>query len=331
MMKTIAVFISIFMLITGTACAAGLNLPPAAGICVGRAVALAEKGKTGQAIDLLEKFNSKKTGKTGAIIMARGYDHYYIHFLLGNYYLMLARDDREHSGSDRYARAIEHFKDSLDRNHGFSPAWLNLAIALYETSMFAKAAEAFEKGYETSDHPEPVHLYYASVCRLQAGAARKAFDTFTRLMKDHPDKITLQWKETFVSILFRLKRFRQALPYIEELAVKSVGTAHRKWEKILLHQYMSLNMNQKALDYARTLAGSDPVCPEWWKALCHIYLDKNLYEKGLTSLIIYGYLAPMTREELRLEADLYRCLNIPDRASEIYRQIRTLESSSAKP
>ena len=68
MMKTIAVFISIFMLITGTACAAGLNLPPAAGICVGRAVALAEKGKTGQAIYLLEKFNSKKTGDRKSVV-----------------------------------------------------------------------------------------------------------------------------------------------------------------------------------------------------------------------------------------------------------------------
>ncbi len=332
-MRINALFIFIiFVVITGTAMAEGLKLPPGAGICAGRATALAEKGKIQQAIDLLEKFNSKKAGKTESMVLARGYNHYYIHFLLGNYYLMLARGDRDQKSNDsRYAEAIEHFKDCLDKNHEFSAAWLNLAMAFYEASMFAKAAKSFEKGYETSKSPEPVHLYYACVCRLQAGAVKKAFDTFTRLMKNHPDKIKLQWKETWVTILFGLKRFRQALPYIEELAAKSGRPADRKWKKILLYQYMNLNMNQKALDYAGSLVRSDPVCPEWWKALCHLYLDKNLYEKGLASLIIYGYLSPMTREELRLEADLYRCLNIPDKASEIYKKIENLQGSSAKP
>ena len=47
-------------------------------------------------------------------------------------------------------------------------------------------------------------------------------------------------------------------------------------------------------------------------------LGKNQFKQGLSALIIYGYLTPMTREELTLAADLYLSLEVPAKAACLY-------------
>ncbi|MBU1342266.1 MAG: hypothetical protein KKE44_00165 [Proteobacteria bacterium] len=200
--------------------------------------------------------------------------------------------------------------------------WINQAIAQYEKNDFAKAAISFEKGYDLSDIKNPDHLYYASICHFQANAPKKALAVFNKLIKAHPDKIPLSFEETLVNILFSLERYKDALPHLEQLAEKSGKDRQKKWQEILLYQYLSLDMNDKALVYADFLTKTDMLEPKWWKALCHIHLNNRNYKKGLTALIIYGYLTPLTKEELKLTADLYLTLGVPAKAEQMVEQIK---------
>ncbi|MCP4719000.1 MAG: tetratricopeptide repeat protein [Desulfobacteraceae bacterium] len=274
------------------------KLPLAAGICVTRAQALFQSGKVSHAISLLEEFKKKKLSN----------NHYYIHFLLGNYYLTLNQNQD----------AIHCYQTSVQKNPAFCAGWLNLAKSLYESGFFVKAAMAFEKGYETSQTPKPIHLYYAAICHFQADASNRALAVFELLIKAHPDKISLAWKESLVNILFSLERYSQALPTLEELASKTKDEKKKTWQEILLYQYLSLKMKKKALAFAGFLTRTDPLEPKWWKALCHIHLNNNRFKQGLSALVIYGYLTPMTQKELMLAADLYLALDVPAKAALLY-------------
>jgi predicted Zn-dependent protease len=77
-------------------------------------------------------------------------------------------------------------------------------------------------------------------------------------------------------------------------------------------------MKQKALAYARYLTRTHPEDPGWWKALAHVHLTDNRFEKALAAMLSYSYLTPLTREESRLVADLYLSCNIPLSAARQY-------------
>lgn len=275
------------------------KLPLAAGICVTRAQALFQNGEVSRAISLLEEFKKKKGSNS----------HYYIHFLLGNYYLTL----------NQRKSASLCFKAAVQQNPAFCAGWLNLAKSLYESDVFAGAGAAFENGYKTSQTPKPIHLYYAGVCHFQADDPQKALAVFEHLIQAHPDKIRLAWKESLVNILFSLERYSQALPILEELAAKTRDARKKKWQEILLYQYFNLKMEKKALAFAGLLTRTDPLEPKWWKALCHIHLNGNQLKQGLSALVIYGYLTPLTQKELILAGDLYLGLDVPVKAARLYK------------
>ncbi len=269
----------------------------AAGICVTRAQVLFQNGEINRAISLLEEFKKKKAAT-----------HYYINFLLGNYYLTL----------DQHQSAILCFEASVQQSPAFCAGWLNLAKSLYESSFFARAGFAFENGYKTSQPPKPIHLYYAGICHFQADDSQKALAVFEHLIQSHPGKIRLGWKESFVNILFSLERYSQALPILEELATKTKGGQKKKWQEVLLYQYLSLKMEKKALRFARFLTRTDPLEPKWWMALCQIHLNGNQLKQAVSALVIYGYLTPMTQRELMLAGDLYLGLDVPVKAGRFY-------------
>jgi tetratricopeptide (TPR) repeat protein len=309
-------FFILMLSIKGNATAQGTKpnqekLSLAGGICVSRAQALFQAGDVRGALDLVEAFKKKSNSA-----------HYYIHFLLGNYYLSL----------DQTQEAITYYQASVELNLKFSAGWLNLAKSLYESSLFAKAALAFEQGYATSPTPDPIHLYYAAICHFQADAPQEALVLFERLILAHPDKICLVWKESLVNILFSLEHYLQALPILEELAANTKGEKKKQWQEILLSQYLNLNMKKKALAHAGFLTRADPLEPRWWKILCQIHLDGNRYKQGLSALIIYGYLTPMTPSERMLAGDLYVFLGVPVQGAIFHQatlereQIKTLET-----
>ena len=273
------------------------TLSLAAGICVTRAQAMFQAGEISRAISLLEEFKKKNPA-----------NHYYIHFLLGNYYLTLNQNQS----------AVLCFQASVQQNPAFCAGWLNLAKSLYESSLFTRAGFAFENGYKTSKTPKPIHLYYAGVCYFQADDPKKALTVFERLIQSHPDTIRLEWKKSLVNILFSLERYSQALPILEELATKTKGKQKKKWQELLLYQYLSLKMEKKALGFARFLTRTDPLEPKWWMALCQIHLNGDQLKQGLAALVIYGYLTPMTQRELMLAGDLYLGLEVPVKAARLY-------------
>lgn len=294
---------------------AAQDLPFAAGICVNKANVLIQNEKIDQAIIVLEEFSQRQYGVDKDVAAQKGYDHFYIDFLLGNCFLMLNQIGDDPAFVKKAARAYER---AVEKNPTLSAGWLNLAKCRYELGQMEKAAKAFTRGYETGDEKNPSNLYYASVCHTLADNFEQALLVFLNLMAAHPGEVLLEWKQTLVNIYFSLAKYKQALPWIQELAEKSKKEQKKKWQEILLYQYVTLEMDQKALGYARCLTRTDPCESKWWKALTHIYLGKNKLEQGLVSLMIYSFITPLSQQETTLMADLYMACNIPLKAARQY-------------
>jgi tetratricopeptide (TPR) repeat protein len=285
------------------------------GICVRNAQALFSKGKATDAIETLEAFIQKRQASQPEKPV-----HPYLHFLLGNWYLTQSQDNDD--GHSAYlTKAAQSYRAAVKTDPEFAQAWLNLARCAYEAGHFDEAAISFEAGYDLAQTPKPLYLYYASVCRFQAGHAQQALALFERLLKQHPTQVPLPWKAVLVNILFTLEKYKNALVFIEELAWHSAPEKQKKWQEILLSQYLNLGKDAKALSCAQKLTRMDPTEPRWWKGLSHIHLKNNDYSNGLTALIIYGFLTPMTQEELELTADLYMALDIPKKAAQLYQDV----------
>ncbi|MFO7911795.1 MAG: tetratricopeptide repeat protein [Desulfotignum sp.] len=278
--------------------AAKENMPLAAGMAVNKAQSLMAEEKPDQALAVLTRYSEKQAGNV----------HYYIDFLTGFC----------HTELGQIGPAAEAFQRTVEKKPDLTEAWLNLARCRYEKGQMAEAARAFEKGYDTSEENQPVHLFYASACHFQAGRPDSALTVFERLMAAHPEAVTLEWKQTLVNVLFALEKFKKALPWLEELAAETKGDIRRQWQEMLLYQYLSLEMKKKALAYARYLTRIHPEDPGWWKALAHVHLTDNRFEKALAAMLSYSYLTPLTREEMRLVGDLYLSCNIPLSAARQY-------------
>ena len=198
------------------------------------------------------------------------------------------------------------------------------ASAKKDVAYYRETAASCENAYAESRPPRPDLLYSAAVCRFQAKEFQKALSIFNQLITAHPKAVSCSQKELLVHILFSLEFWQQTLPVLEGLALGTAPPKQKQWQEVLLHQYLFLKMDQRAQAYAESLTRTDPLEPKWWKALCHIHLNQNQLKKGLTALIIYGYLTPMTQEDLQLTADLYRGLNLPDKAAQIEKQINPI-------
>ncbi|MBU1196258.1 MAG: tetratricopeptide repeat protein [Proteobacteria bacterium] len=294
---------------------AAQDIPFTAGICVNKANLLIQQEKIDQAVILLEDFARKQQTTDKKTAVQKGYDHYYIDFLLGNCFLML---DQKNNDSSLVEKAALAYGRAVGKKPDLSAAWLNLAKCRYELGQMKKAAQAFIRGYETGEDKKPDSLYYASVCHTLANDHEQALLVFSRLIADHPEEISLEWKQTLVNIYFSLEKHEQALPLIEELAEKFQNESKKKWQEILLYQYVTLGKDKKALDYAGFLTSSDPCEPKWWKALTHIHLGRDRLEDGLASLIIYSFIAPLSQQEITLAADLYMACGIPLKAAQYY-------------
>ena len=293
------------------------DLPFSAGICVNKANVLIQNEKIDQAIIVLEKFSQRQYGVDKDVATQKGYDHFYIDFLLGNCFLMLDQGGDDPALVKKAAQAYER---AVEKKPDLSAGWLNLAKCRYELMQMEKAAEAFIKGYETDDEKKPANLYYASVCYTLADNFEPALLVFENLMAAHPGEVLIEWKQTLVNIYFSLKKNKQALPWIQELAEKCKGEQKKRWQEILLYQYLTLEMDQKALGYTKFLTRIDPCEPKWWKALTHIYLGKDNLEQGLVSLMIYSFITPLSQQETILMADLYMACNIPLTAAQHYEE-----------
>lgn len=288
-------------------------LPVAAGMCANKAAGLMEKGNYAKAVQEIESFQARAGTVDPDTARQKGYTHYYLDFLVGNCCMMMEKqgDGYVKKAASAYARAVK-------KHDGFYQGWLNLGQCRYTLKQMDKAARAFIRGYDAAPEKKGVYLYQAAACYYFNADYPNALDTFNRLLKNHPADVTLEKKEVLVNILFALKKNRQALPYLKELAAKSKGDKKRTWQEVLLYQYMELGMDEQAVSYARTLTRQEPEEPKWWRALANIHLNKNCLEKGLEAFMIYSFTTPLSASETKLLADLYAGCNIPLEAARVY-------------
>jgi tetratricopeptide (TPR) repeat protein len=231
-----------------------------------------------KAIETLDKFRGEN--KSGS-------DHYLIDFSLGNAWLYM----------NNPSKAVSFYESAIFKNKDFSAAWLNLARCRYDLSQFGKAAEAFEKGYETSSPKEGEILYYAAASYFTANNASKSIEIMERLFGNHPDDIKLEKKI--------------------------------QWQEAILYQYLSMNMQKKALRLAGQLTETYPLEPKWWKALAHIHLSEDRYQEALAAMTIYGYLQPYNEKEKKLMAELSLMAGIPAKAVSYYESLHAQTSESS--
>lgn len=271
-----------------------------------------EKKEISNAVKVLESFQQKggeklDPGKPDAY----GYNHHLINFTLGNCSLM----------NNQPSQAIPYYRAAVKAKSDFSPAWFNLAKCHSDLGQHAQAGTSFLKGYDSTEEKKPEILYYGAVSFLIAGDCNQAIEIFRRLLSSHGDTIKLEWKESLVQAYINCDQHRQALPFIEELAKKTEGTKRQQWQEILLHEYLHLNMKRRALAYAEQLTREHPLESKWWKALAHLHLTANIYEKALVALTVYSHLIPLTNEEKKLMAELASALGVPIQAVRFYEEI----------
>lgn len=223
-----------------------------------------------------------------------------------------------HMLQNQFEKAAAAYSRTVARDKTRTIAWLNLAHARYALKQYDQAAVGFKRCYEGASPKNPQHLYYCASAFLMAGRHHQAIDVFKRLFADHPQEVKPEWIENLVHAYLAVDQPAQALPHIRELIRIYQGDKKIQWQEILLYQYLQLEMHRAALELARSLTRQAPTEARWWKALCHIQLNRNRYEDGLIALTIYSFLKPLTLEEKKLLADLNFQLGIPLKAATLY-------------
>jgi tetratricopeptide (TPR) repeat protein len=288
------------------------GMPPAVRVVLSKVTPLINEKAYDRAIKTLDAFNSRG-GPVPASAQPhpKGYHHPEVYFTLGTCHLL----------KNDYQPAVKAFELALKQNPTHISAWLNLAKAAYELKDYSRTAHAFTQAYDNTQGKNPEHLYYSATAYLMAGRSKASIAAFEKLFKNHPDRITPVWRENFVHALLTADLARRALPHIRLLADHHNGEEQVRWQEILLHQYMQLDMLEQARSYALFLTRQAPTCAKWWKALAHVYLQDGNYKPALTALIIYSYLETPSDQETKLLADLHLQLGIPVKAAPLYETI----------
>ncbi len=249
---------------------AGDSLPFAAAICVSKANGMAKKGKIHQAVTILENFRKKQENIDEETARKMGYSHYYIDFLLGNYYLILSSKTKLselHIKKQYIKKAKALYKQAVKKKPSLSPAWLNLAKCCYETGNMAMAARAFVKGYETGKNKRGKYLYYASICFSDAGDKKNALKYSVLLTRTYP--LNPKWWKTLSNFYLSCNDLKHGL---ESLISYGFLTPLKNEEMSLAADlYLSLGIPSRAAFYYEKL------------------LRKNMNKKMINK-IVYAYM-----------------------------------------
>ena len=263
------------------------------------------------AIDLICSDRERARDTSGADTDTATVTHPLIGLALGNSYLMLSN----------YAKAESAYLAALTLAPDFMDARINLAKVYADSGQWGKAAQAFRAAYERSNPRQADYLYYSAAMSLTNGQTEAAIGHFETLFATHPDEVVRQWQENFAQALMTAHHYKRALPLVQELAAHATGREKIRWQETRLHIYLQTDDLAQAHSYATTLSRNDCTVAKWWKALVHIHLSLGHYPQALDTLIVYGFLSPLTREEKKLCADLSLQLQIPARAVHTYETI----------
>jgi tetratricopeptide (TPR) repeat protein len=285
------------------------NMPPAVRAVLTKVTPLINQKAYDRAIETLNAFQSRGGPIPASGVQdPKGHHHPEIYFTLGTCHLL----------KNDYQPAVRAFEQALKQDPAHTSAMLNLAKAAYELKDYVRAGRAFAQAYENAPHKNPEHLYYSAVAYLMAQRSEPSIAAFEKLFNTHADRIAPAWRENFVHALLSADLAHRALPHIRLLAEQCTGEKKVRWQEILLHQYMQLDMREQARSYALFLTRQAPTRAKWWKALAHVYLIDGKYKPALTALTIFSYLEPLTDQETKLLADLHLQLGIPVKAAPLY-------------
>ncbi len=274
------------------------RLPLEAGICVSQASDLMKKGKIKKAAALLENFKAKKNKVDALTARKRGYTHYYIDFMLGNYYMALsghAEPDNLQLKKKYRKKAAVSYRNAVTKNPNLSPCWLNLAKCLYELNQMSMAAKAFVKGYETGGKKDGMYLYYASICFAEAKDNKNAIKYAVFLTKKYP--LEPKWWKALSSFYLRNNQLKKGLAalvsygYLTPLRHDQISLAADLYlnldiplqaafyyEKLLRDKKDKKTINK--IVYAYIQAGDTEKAIEWIdKGLALYKSDKDLLKK----------------------------------------------------
>ncbi len=239
--------------------------------------------------------------------------HYLVFFFLGNCYAELG---------DLYY-ATENYKECIRNKPDFFSGWVNLARCYYRLKKYKKAAVSFLNAYKLSNPKDPELMFYHALSLFYAKKNKQAKRVLEYLVKKYGRKSDLRWKETLVHIYLSDNQFLMALPLVEELSEVLKEKERKRWQEIRLYLYMDLHMRKKAFDYLNSLLKEYPLEVKWWKGLAHFYLQENNFRSALVALIIKGFIQPLTPQEVRVVADLFMGLDVPDKAIDFYKSLIT--------
>jgi tetratricopeptide (TPR) repeat protein len=261
-----------------------------------------------RAIAELAAFRDRWKAREDGQADPKGYHHPEIYFALGTCRLL----------KQAYKAAAKDFEEAVRQDPTHVGAWLNLAKASYELNDNPRAARAFGMAYAHDEKKNPEHLYYSAVAYLMASQMPPCLAAFEKLFQTHGAAVQPAWRENYVHALLTADRPRKALPHIRQLAEDYSGEKQVQWQEILLYQYLQLDMQAQARNYAIFLTRQDPLRSKWWKALAHVDLQAGSYEPALVAMTVYSYLTPLSAQETKLLADLNLQLGIPVKAAPLY-------------
>jgi tetratricopeptide (TPR) repeat protein len=285
------------------------DLPLPVRVVLSKAGALINEMHYDKAIAELTAFRDRwKAPAAGGQADPKGYHHPEIYFALGTCRLL----------KEAYKTAAKDFEEAVRLDPTHVGAWLNLAKASYELNDYPRAAHCFGQAYTRAEKKNPEHLYYSAVAYLMASRMPPCLAAFEKLFTTHTAAIQPAWRENYVHALLTADQPRKALPHIRQLAEQYSGEKQVQWQEILLYQYMQLDMQVQAREYAVFLTRQAPLRAKWWKAVAHVDLQAGSYAPALVAMTIYSFLTPLDAQETKLLADLNLQLGIPIKAAPLY-------------
>ena len=298
----ITIFCALLLLSGSGFGAGGAAAPPDAKArqVLNRAYRLINQGEIKSAIEVLEAARQQRRSSS-----------VYILHTLGSCY--------QRQGT--MEKALATFLSCTSTAPDYAPGWSSLGHAYYAAGNFKEAANSFLKSYDAGHQKTPAALYQSCCALYQAGEADQAQALFKRLRQRHPDQLEPGWTGLLARIYLDQNRPEKALPILQKLAKTTIGSEQKKWQAMLLYQYIRLDQTETALSLAKTFTHDDPLAPEWWQALSHIQAQRGNYGQAVAALTIKGFLLPLSASERESLADLNLAAGIPSEAVTVYQQL----------
>ncbi len=272
---------------------------PTTTFVINRAYQLIKVKKIEKAVSLMEKYKKEHPGLC---------PQFFLYF--GNFCVM----------AHHYKKAITLLKIFLKKEPHSLEGWNLLGSAFYGNKDYKRGGEAFLKAYSLSCKKDGKYLYFAGICCYFQGKKKMACRLIKRAIENSRETHPYEWLRTLISILFSLKKYREALPYVVELSSAPIRDK-KQWQDIRIQIYLLLHKWKDARSYLYSLLDKDPLNTQWWNYLFRIYLGENKPREALAALLIKGFIRPLSSKEKKTVGDLYLQMDIPLEAVRFYESI----------